>query len=81
MEIQRPQARPLTPQEQQAMEEFRQRVHALALQGGLSAQNMRNLVRAMKQHPDFSADILQVLFDELQERQQIAPGTSLMDLE
>lgn len=56
------------------MEAYRQRVHALALQGGLSAQAMRNLVQAIKQHPDFSAEILQVLFDALQELQQIAPG-------
>ena len=63
------------------MEDFRERVHALALQGGLTAQSIRNLVRAMRQHPDFSAEILQVLFDELQDLQEIAPEKSLIQLD
>lgn len=63
------------------MEAFRERVHALALQGGLTAQNVRNLVQAMKQHPDFSSEILQVLFDEWEQLQELAPGRSLLELD
>ena len=36
MEINRPMPRSFTPEEQQAMDRFRQRVHEMAMQGGLS---------------------------------------------
>ena len=35
----------------------------------------------MKAHPDFSADILQVLFDELQHLRQAAHGKPLMEID
>jgi hypothetical protein len=81
MEIDRPTAARLTPEQQRALDHFRERVHELALHGGLSADTVRNVVRAMKQHPDFSVEILQVLFEESRALQQAAPGVSLLDLQ
>jgi hypothetical protein len=46
------------------MEHFRQRVHALTLNGGLTPDTVRNVVLA----------------DEAQELREIAPGQSLLDL-
>lgn len=55
MEIHRPApSRPLTVNEELALQHFRERLHQQALHGGLSVDSVRNIVRAMKQHPDFS---------------------------
>ena len=80
MEINRPASPELTPEQQQALEHFRQRVHELSLHGGLTPDTVRNVVRAMRQHPQFSREILKVLADEAQELREIAPGQSLLDL-
>jgi hypothetical protein len=56
-------------------------VHGLALSGGLTADTVRNVVRAMKQHPDFSVEILQVLYEESAVLREAAPGVSLLDLQ
>jgi hypothetical protein len=64
MEINRPSSPELTPEQQAAMEHFRQRVHALTLNGGLTPDTVRNVVLA----------------DEAQELREIAPGQSLLDL-
>jgi hypothetical protein len=81
MEIHRPEHRPFTPEEQRALDHFRERIHAQALHGGLSAQTVANVVKAMKDHPDFSSDILQVLFDEVEELRRLAPGLRLIDFD
>ena len=44
-------------------------------------QNVRNMVRAMKAHPEFSADILKVLFDQLQAHQELAPRRQAFELD
>ena len=51
MEINRPSSPALTPEQQEALEHFRQRVHELTLHGGLTPDTVRNVVRAMRQHP------------------------------
>ncbi len=81
MEINRPSRATLTPEQQQALEQFRERVHALALSGGLTTDTVRNVVRAMRQHPDFSVEILQVLYEESDVLREAAPGVSLLDLQ
>ena len=81
MEINHPSSPELTPEQQEALEHFRQRVHDLALHGGLTPDTVRNVVRAMRQHPQFSREILQVLVDESRELREAAPGLSLLDLD
>jgi hypothetical protein len=44
-------------------------------------QHVRNMVRAMKAHPEFSSDILKVLFDGLQALLELAPGRQAFDLD
>jgi hypothetical protein len=80
MDVNRPPSRPLTPEEQAAMESFRERIHGLALRGGLTAQNVRSMVQAMRTHPDVGPDILQVLLDELHLLHEEAPGLQPFDL-
>jgi hypothetical protein len=81
IEINKPTARSFTPEEQAAMDKFRDHVHQLALHGGLSADNIRNVLQAMKAHPDFSTEILQVLTAEARALHDVAPGARLIDLE
>ena len=80
MEINRPTSPELTPEQRQALEHFRQRVHQLSLNGGLTADTVRSVVRAMREHPQFSREILQVLVDESSALREAAPGVSLLDL-
>ncbi len=81
MEISRPASPELTPEQQAALEHFRQRVHELSLHGGLTPDAVRSVVRAMREHPQFSREILQVLMDEASALRQAAPGVSLLDLD
>ena len=82
MEIHRPApSRPLTANEELALQHFRERLHQQALHGGLSVDSVRNIVRAMKQHPDFSHEILAVIGEELREMRRVAPGLPLFELD
>jgi hypothetical protein len=49
MDINRPSSPALTAEQQQALEHVRQRVHDLALHGGLTSDTVRNGVRAMRE--------------------------------
>jgi hypothetical protein len=80
MEISRPSSPELTPEQQEALDHFRERVHQLSLNGGLTPDAVRNVVRAMREHPQFSHEILQVLVDESSVLRDAAPGMSLFDL-
>jgi hypothetical protein len=81
VEINRPRSPELTTEKQQALEHFRQRVHELTLNGGITSVTVRNVVRAMREHPQFSREVLQVLVDESSALRETAPGVSLLDLE
>ena len=81
MEINRPPSPELTPEQEQALDHFRQRVHQLTLSGGLTPDTVRSVVRAMREHPQYSREILQVLVDESSALREAAPGLSLFDLD
>ena len=55
-------------------------MHELTLHGGLNPDTVRNVVRAIREHPQFSREILQVLMDEASALRECAPGLSLLDL-
>ena len=63
------------------MQHFRERLHQQTLHGGLTVDSVRNIVRAIKQHPDFSHDILAVIGEELREMRRAAPGLPLFELD
>lgn len=56
-------------------------MHELTLHGGLNLDTVRNVVRAIREHPQFSREILQVLVDESSALREAAPGVSLLDLQ
>jgi hypothetical protein len=42
---------------------------------------VRNIVRALREHPDFSHEILAVIGDELRAMREVAPGLPLFELD
>ena len=54
-------------------------MHELTLHGGLNLDTVRNVVRAIREHPQLSREILQVLVDESSALREAAPGVSLLD--
>ena len=81
MEIHRPGAKPLTPQQQQAFERAREQVHQRALHGGLSSDDVQRIVAAMKAHPEVSYEVIQLLMQEVATLEGAGPGVRLLNLE
>lgn len=82
VEINRPApSRPLTSKEELALQHFRERIHQQTLHGGLSVDSVRNIVRSIQQHPDFSHEILAVIGEKLREMRRVAPGLPLLELD
>lgn len=75
MEINRPSARPLTPEEQVVFEEFRQTLHQKVLAGGLHGDDIRHLVAGIRAHPDASEAIVDAVAEEVRNL-----GQPLVDL-
>ena len=80
MEINRPGAKPLTPEQQQAFERAKQEVHQRALNGGLSSDDVQRIVMAMRAHPEVSHEVIQLLMDEVATLQGAGPGIRLLNL-
>ncbi len=80
MEINRPGAQPLTPEQQQAFERAKAEVHRRALSGGLSGDDVQQIVRAMKAHPEVSYEVIQLLMQEVASLQGADPGIRLLNL-
>ena len=80
MEINRPGAKPLTPEQQQAFERAKAEVHRRALHGGLSSDDVQQIVSAMKAHPEVSYEVIQLLMQEVASLQGADPGIRLLNL-
>lgn len=80
MEINRPGAKPLTPELQAAFERAREELHQRALHGGLSTDDVHRIVNAMKAHPEASYEVIQLLMQEAATLQGAGPGIRLLNL-
>jgi hypothetical protein len=78
LEIDHPGARPVTPQEQALLELFRQRLHERVITGGLSVDDVRRIVAAIRSHPHASVELMRAIGEEA--RQQL-PGGQLISFE
>ena len=78
MEVHRYGAKPLTPEQEVIFEQYRQKLHQRALHGGLTSDEVRRIVVAMKANTNVSSEILQVVFDEVE---KLAPGQRLLSFE
>lgn len=80
MEIHRPGAKPLTPEQQQAFERARGELHQRALNGGLTSDDVQRIVAAMRAHPEVSYEVIQLLMEEATTLQGAGPGIRLLNL-
>ncbi len=80
MEIHRPGAKPLTPEQQQAFERARGELHQRALNGGLTSDDVQRIVAAMRAHPEVSYEVIQLLMQEAATLQGAGPGVRLLNL-
>ena len=65
MQIEHPQAPPLTEEQMQVLLRFRQRLDAMVSNHGLRASDIKQLVRELKAHPLISVQLMQEIRDEL----------------
>lgn len=81
MEIDRPGAQPLTPEQQQLFDEARIQLHQKALQGGLHLEDIRQIVTAVRAHPEISHEVVQLLMDEVSVLHGADPSLRLLNLD
>ena len=81
VEIHRPGAKPLTPEQQQLLERARADLHQRALNGGLSSDDVQRIVAAMKAKPEVSYAVIQLLVAEAATLQGAGPGIRLLNLD
>jgi hypothetical protein len=62
---------PLSPQQAQLLEQFRQRVDARISSHGLTSDDVAALVKELREHPDVSRQLMAELAEELQ---RLLPG-------
>ena len=65
MQIEHSQAPPLTEEQMQVLLRFRQRLDAMVSNHGLTASDIKQLVRELKAHPLISVPLMQEIRDEL----------------
>ncbi len=78
MEIDRPGARPLSSEEEALLEQFRQKLHAKTLQGGLSPEDVQRIIAGIKEHPAASQAVMAAISEE---QRNLAPGQRLLRLD
>lgn len=78
VEIDRPGARPLNAEEEALLEQFRQKLHARTLQGGLAPEDVQRIVAGIKAHPAASQAVLAAIFEE---QAKLAPGQRMLRLD
>lgn len=78
MEINRPGVNSLSPSQQELLEKARQQLHERMLNGGFSGSDVKRIITALRNHPDMSTEVLQLIH---QEAQQLAPGESLINFD
>jgi hypothetical protein len=81
VEIDRPGAHALTPEQEKLFEEARATLHRKALQGGLHLEDIRQIVAAVRAHPEISHAVVQLLMDEVSVLQGADPSLRLLNLD
>jgi len=72
MEIEHSGSRPLTPEQEAVVAQYRERVVHTAAQGGLTASDVAQLIKELREHPEFSLDLLQAVREE--SKRLVPPG-------
>lgn len=64
MEINHPNQKPLTPEEQALLDEFRAKLRERVLSVGLTSDDVRRIVESMRAHPNASLKVIQAVLEE-----------------
>lgn len=78
MEIQHPNAAPLSPEEEELLSAVRERFDARMASGGLSGDDVRHLQDFLRGHPHSSAAVIGAIAEEARRR---FPGQSLINFD
>lgn len=78
MEINRPGAHPLGPEQQALLDQFRTRLQERVTTVGLTPDDVERLVKEIRQHPDISLELLEELRAE---SARLLPGQRLLSFD
>jgi hypothetical protein len=78
VQVDHPGSRPLTPSELALLESFRTRLHQRVSSVGLTVDDVRQLLKAMHEHPEASVEVLRILHDEAS---TLLPGQRLVSFD
>jgi hypothetical protein len=78
MEINHPGAKPLGPEQQALLEQFRARLQERVASVGLTPDDVQRLVKEIRQHPDISVELLRELRAE---SEKLLPGQRLVSFD
>lgn len=71
MEIDRPNAVPLSQEQQELITHVRQRLESMVSSHGLTADDVSELIRELRRHPALSSELMQQVRDEVE---RLLPG-------
>ncbi|MAN18920.1 hypothetical protein [Synechococcus sp. A15-60] len=71
MEIDRPNAVPLSQEQQELITHVRQRLESMVSSHGLTADDVGELIRELRRHPALSSELMQQVRDEVE---RLLPG-------
>ncbi|MEC8096706.1 MAG: hypothetical protein VX105_05670 [Cyanobacteriota bacterium] len=71
MEIDRPNAVPLSQEQQELITHVRQRLESMVSSHGLTADDVGELIRELRRHPALSSELMQQVRDEVE---HLLPG-------
>ncbi|MEB3255541.1 MAG: hypothetical protein VKJ05_04040 [Synechococcaceae cyanobacterium] len=74
MEVHHPHAHPLSDDEQALLVRFREKLQARVAQGGLTADDVRRILKAMGGHEELGVEMMRALNEEVR---TLLPGQSL----
>ena len=71
MEINRPNAVPISQEQQELITHVRQRLESMVSSHGLTADDVGELIRELRRHPALSSELMQQVRDEVE---RLLPG-------
>jgi hypothetical protein len=63
----RPGALPLSPGQQELLEQAHRQLHERMLHGGLTSSDVNHIVTALRDHPAMGTEVLQILREEVRQ--------------
>lgn len=78
VQVDHPGSHPLSQAEQALLETFRTRLHERVSSVGLTVDDVRHLLKAMRSHPEASVEVIRIMREEAS---TLMPGQSLFSFD